>query len=198
MQDMHVFKFALLGFAAIVLMQGCHRKEAAELAALKAAMETTHLNLAKFDDLDFNVFSGQKWDQLGKSHAQNIVVHWPDGHTTTGLEQHTHDLQAMFVWAPDMRISAHPIKVASGEWTAVTGVLQGTFTRPMPVGDGKNIAPTGKEFKITMSTFGHWKNGVMDEEYLFWDNAALMEQMGIGNAPEGSYDDPEGTFTNDK
>ncbi len=198
MRHMHGFGVTLIGIATLCVMQGCHRKEAAELAALKAAMEATQLNLAKFDDLDFNVFSGQKWDQLSKSHAQNIVVHWPDGHTTTGLEQHTHDLQSMFVWAPDTRITDHPIKVANGEWTAVTGVMQGTFTKPMPVADGKNIAPTGKQFKITMSTFGHWKNGVMDEEYLFWDNAALLEQLGISTMAEGSYKDPDDMFTEDK
>lgn len=199
MRHIHAFEFTLVGLVvALVALPGCHRKEAAELAALKASMEATQLNLAKFDDLDFNVFSGQKWDQLSKSHAQNIVVHWPDGHTTTGLEQHTRDLQGMFVWAPDTRIDDHPIKVANGEWTAVTGVMSGTFTKPMPVADGKNIAPTGKQFKITMSTFGHWKNGVMDEEYLFWDNAALMEQMGLGTKAEGSYKDPEGMFTEDK
>ena len=111
MRHIHAFEFTLVGLVvALVALPGCHRKEAAELAALKASMEATQLNLAKFDDLDFNVFSGQKWDQLSKSHAQNIVVHWPDGHTTTGLEQHTHDLQAMFVWAPDMRIADHPIQ----------------------------------------------------------------------------------------
>jgi predicted ester cyclase len=197
MRHTHVFELTLIGMATLATLQGCHRKEAAELAALKASMEATQLNLAKFDDLDFNVFSGQKWDQLSKSHAQNIVVHWPDGHTTTGLEQHTHDLQAMFAWAPDTRITDHPIKVANGEWTAVTGVMQGTFSKPMPVADGKNIAPTGKQFKITMSTFGHWKNGVMDEEYLFWDNAALMEQMGV-SGKEGSYKDPDDMFTDDK
>jgi len=199
MRHIHAFEVTLVGLVvALVALPGCHRKEAAELAALKASMEATQLNLAKFDDLDFNVFSGQKWDQLSKSHAQNIVVHWPDGHTTTGLEQHTHDLQAMFVWAPDMRIADHPIKVANGEWTAVTGVLQGTFTKPMPVADGKNIPATGKQFKITMSTFGHWKNGVMDEEYLFWDNAALMEQIGISTMAQGSYKDPDDMFTDDK
>ena len=199
MRHIHRIEVTLVGFmVALAALQGCHRKEAAELAALKASMEATQLNVAKFDDLDFNVFSGQKWDQLSKSHAQNIVVHWPDGHTTTGLEQHTRDLQGMFVWAPDTRISEHPIKVANGEWTAVTGVMEGTFTKPMPVADGKNIAPTGKQFKITMSTFGHWKNGVMDEEYLFWDNAALMEQMGLGTKAEGSYKDPDGMFTDDK
>ena len=42
------------------------------------------------------------------------------------------------------------------------------------------IPPTGSAFKVNMCTVGHWKNGVMDEEYLFWDNATLMKQIGVG------------------
>src|SRR5205807_9066090 len=38
--------------------------------------------LRTFDTLDFDVFSHQKWDRLGESHAQGIVVTWPDGHET--------------------------------------------------------------------------------------------------------------------
>jgi hypothetical protein len=30
-----------------------------------------------------------------------------------------------------------------------------------------------------MCTVGHWKNGLMDEEYLFWDNQEFMKQVGI-------------------
>jgi predicted ester cyclase len=136
-------------------------------------------NLATFDDLDFNVYSGQKWDQLGKSHAKDITVHWPDGRTTTGIDTHIEDLKGMFVFAPDTRIKEHPIKIASGEWTAVTGVMEGTFSQPMPIGEGKTIAPTGKPFKLTMVTIGHWNDGVMDEEWLMWDNQAFMKQIGL-------------------
>jgi hypothetical protein len=32
-----------------------------------------------------------------------------------------------------------------------------------------------------MATLGRWnKQGVMDEEYLFWDNATLIRQIGAG------------------
>src|SRR5438046_1720445 len=127
-------------------------------------------NIATFDDLDFNVFTNQKWDQLRKSHSKDIVVHWPDGHQTKGVEKHIEDLKAMFVYAPDTRIQQHPVKFGSGDWTSVIGVMEGTFTKPMPAADGKTIPPTGKPFKIEMCTVGHWKDGVMDEEYLFWDN----------------------------
>ena len=36
-------------------------------------------NLKVFDTLDFDVFSNQKWDRLGESHAKDIAVTWPDG-----------------------------------------------------------------------------------------------------------------------
>ena len=136
-------------------------------------------NIAVFDDLDFNVFTGQKWDDLQKSHAKDITVHWPDGHSTKGIDVHIQDLKNMFVYAPDTRIREHPVKIGNGEWTSVVGVMEGTFTKPMPIGDGKSIPPTGKAFKIGMTTVGHWKNGVMDEEYLFWDNQTYMKQIGL-------------------
>lgn len=150
-------------------------------AAQKGAPATVAANLANFDDLDFRVFTSQKWDEFRKSHSPDIVVHWPDGHSTTGLEKHIEDLKAMFVYAPDTRIADHPVRIGSGEWTSVIGVMEGTFSAPMPVGPGKTIAPTGKSFKLTMNTVGRWNaTGTMDEEYLFWDNATYMQQLGLG------------------
>jgi SnoaL-like polyketide cyclase len=138
-------------------------------------------HLATFDDLDYNVFTHQKWDELKKSHSKDIVVHWPDGRQTKGIDQHIADLKAMFVYAPDTRILQHPVKFGSGPWTSVIGVMEGTFTLPMPTPNGKPIAPTGKAFKLSMNTVGRWNaEGTMDEEFRFWDNATYMKQLGIG------------------
>jgi hypothetical protein len=137
-------------------------------------------NLKVFDTLDFDVFSNQKWDRLKESHAQDIVVTWPDGHETKGIEKHIEDLKALFVFAPDLKIKVHPIRFGSGTWTAVTGVMSGTFTKPMPTPDGKSIPPSGKRFAISMVTIGHWKGATMDHEWLFWDNQDFMNQIGLG------------------
>lgn len=67
----------------------------------------------------------------------------------------------------------------SGSWTTATGVMTGTFSKPMPIGDGKFIQPTGKRFAIGIATVGHWKNGMMDHEWLFWDNNDFMKQIGL-------------------
>ncbi|HXY54334.1 MAG TPA: ester cyclase [Nitrospirota bacterium] len=138
-------------------------------------------DLKTFDELDFVVFSNQEWTRLHESHSKDVKVNWPDGHFTVGIEKHIEDLKAMFVYAPDTNIKVHPVKFGSGEYTSVIGVITGTFSKPMPIGDGKFIQPTGKKFSITMCTIGHWKDGVMIEEWLFWDNAAFMKQIGLAN-----------------
>lgn len=178
-----------VGIAAIVAVLGataCSQNNAQKEEGIKALNELKELtaanqliteNLAKFDTLDFVVFSNREWRRLHESHAEDIKVHFPDGHIEVGLEQHIKTLDAMFVYAPDTRIEEHPIKIGDGNITAVMGYMLGTFTEPMPIGNGKFIQPTGKSFKLPMATIGIWKDGVMTEEYLFWDNKSYMDQL---------------------
>src|ERR1043165_9704023 len=153
--------------------------ESPELVRYKAAEQLANEHLKTFDTLDFDVFTTQKWDRLRESHGKDITVYWPDGHSTKGIGKHMEDLMALFAYAPDTRIQEHPVRIASGEWTSVIGVMEGTFTKPMATPDGKTVQPPRKAFKIKMCTVGHWMNGVMDEEYLFWDNATFMKQIGL-------------------
>jgi len=138
-------------------------------------------NLETFSELDFDVFTHQKWARLGESHAKHIRVHYPDGHYTDGIDRHIEDLKGLFVWAPDTRIESHYLRVVRDGLTAVAGVQQGTFTRPMPDGRGGFIQPTGKKYAVNIATIGLWnKRGTMDEEFLFWDNEAIAKQIGLG------------------
>ena len=177
---------AVIGAATVVAQSGSTRwprsKAGEPSPTVKGMPQELAKNLANFDDLDFRVYSGQKWLDLHKSHAKDIVVHYPDGHITTGLDVHIEELKPMFTFAPDTVVTEHPVRfgTADGEWTAVTGVMEGTFSKPMMLGGGKSIQPTGKRFRLEVVTLGHWsKQGVMSEEYLFWDNAAFMKQIGV-------------------
>jgi hypothetical protein len=160
-------------------LTGCSTVSSPKLAQYEEAEQIANNHLVKFDTLDFDVYTHQKWERFSESHAKDILVHYPDGHTTKGIEQHIEELKPMFVFAPDTRIEVHPVRIASGEWTSVIGVIQGTFMQPMPMPGGKAIPPTGKKFKFQMCTVGHWINGLMDEEYLFWDNQEFMKQVGL-------------------
>ena len=153
-----------------------------EIKVMTSGNTNLSKNLVTFDTLDFTVFSNAQWVRLHESHSKDVKVNWPDGHFTVGIEKHIQDLAAMFVYAPDTRIKQHPIRFgnSTGEWTAVTGIMEGTFSKPMPIGNGKFIQPTGKSFKLPMCTIGHWVNGVMNEEFLYWDNQTYMNQLGLG------------------
>ncbi|WP_338732370.1 ester cyclase [Mangrovimonas cancribranchiae] len=152
----------------------------AELQTYKDAETKTQQRLMVFDTLDYEFYTNQKWDKFSHSHASDIVVYNADGSISKGLyPAHITDLKPMFVFAPDTRIENHPVKFGNGDWIAVIGELKGAFTKPMPIGDGKTIAPTGKKFKLRMATIAHWKDGKMTEEYLFYDNQDFMKQIGL-------------------
>ena len=103
---------------------------------------TVESNLARFDKLDFEAFSKQNWELFNQIHSSDVLVVFPNGRETRGIDQHTKDIFAMFVYAPDTRVTSHPIKFGSGQWTVSTGILEGTFTQPIPFPDGGTISPT--------------------------------------------------------
>lgn len=140
----------------------------------------TETRLIRFDSLDYQFYSNQDWKKFNQSHADNIKVYYPDGNITEGLyPQHIDMLTPMFAFAPDTKIKTHPVRFGSGDWTCVIGEMEGTFSQPMPIGNGKTIPPTNKKFKLAMATIGHWNGGKMSEEHLFWDNQSFMKQIGL-------------------
>ncbi|MEP6786513.1 MAG: ester cyclase [Sphingomonadales bacterium] len=172
-----------IGLALIVLIPlgtaACSRGDEGQANASAAAHSAEQQrNLTNFDDLDFRVYSGQKWDEFKLSHAPDILVHYPDGTTTTGIPDHIKKLTPQFTFALDTSIKEHPIKLADGNYTAVQGIMTGTFSKPLDMGNGKVIQPTGKKFTLPMMTVGRWENGLMKEEWLFLDNASFMSQIG--------------------
>ena len=140
-------------------------------------------NLRTFHHLDFHVFNDQRWDKIHLSHSNDVVVHWPDGRTTVGIDAHIEDLKGLFVWAPDTQVLGHTILFGGGDaaqFSGCIGTLGGTFTKPLPIGGGNTIPPTGNRFEIQFSTTCHWTpEGVFDEEYLLWDNQELSRQLGL-------------------
>lgn len=179
------FSFLLSVIVLSMMVVGCSNNQQSapstdETKKSSGNEQLTEERLRRFDSLDFQFYSNQMWDSLAVSHDANIKVYYPDGTTTTGLfPQHIDMLKPMFVFAPDTKITSHPVKFGTGEWTCVIGEMEGTFSNPMPIGNGKTIPPTGKKFKLSMCTVGHWKDGKMVEEYLYWDNQTFMKQIGL-------------------
>lgn len=181
--------FALAVMCVCILLVACSNNKQSTSKTSEAEMPATTASagdqlvqerLRRFDSLDFNFYNNQQWDSFAISHANNIKVYYPDGNVTEGLKpQHIDMLKPLFAFAPDTKITSHPIKFGAGDWTAVVGEMEGTFSKPMNAGNGKIIQPTGKKFKLRMCTIGRWSGGKMIEEHLFWDNQAMMKQIGL-------------------
>lgn len=167
---------ALLGAVSL----GCTGGDAAVAAAARADSALVARHLMIFDTLDYVAFRANGLDRFKESHAPDIIVTFPDGRETHGLEAHLVDMRAMFAMMPDLAINEHPIKIGHGPWTSVVGRMTGTFTQPMALGNGKFMQPNGKKLDLTMSTVAHWNEaGLMDHEWLFWDNHTYMTQLGL-------------------
>lgn len=147
---------------------------------LAAERDEVREHLALGEELDFEALQSRNWDRVHELHTEDVIVTFPDGHQTFGLTRHEQDVKAMFEWAPDLKIERHLVRLGQGSWTAVIGVMSGTFTQPMRLRDGKTIPPTGKRFEVPIATFARWRKDRISDEHLFWDEGAIRAQLGIG------------------
>ena len=63
-------------------LTGCSTVSSPKLSHYEEAERIGNEHLAAFDTLDFDVYTNQKWERFSESHAKDILVHYPDGHTT--------------------------------------------------------------------------------------------------------------------
>jgi hypothetical protein len=103
-------------------------------------------NLERFDKLDFEAWNNRDWTLFSDIHSQDVLVSDFNGNVTKGLDQHLQWAENAVASQPDSKIVSHPIKIAAGNWTAVTGTLPGNNT---------------------MMTLAHWEDGKITEEHLF-------------------------------
>ena len=85
------FGFSVLfaGLMMTILIGCANPKDQAELKRFRDEQALTSERLVRFDSLDFDVYSNQKWDSFSVSHDANIKVYYPDGSITVGLEPST-------------------------------------------------------------------------------------------------------------
>ncbi len=139
----------------------------------------TNIDLENFDPSKHLSFTPQEWISSNENLTEGVRVMWPDGKFTDGHNDHAEKLKEMFTYAPDTKLTMHPMRFASPEKTATAGMLRGTFTEPLNIGEGKTVRPTGKTFSIPFYTIGFWENGKMVEKYFFWDEESYRSQLGL-------------------
>jgi hypothetical protein len=111
-------------------------------------------NLDRFDQLDFDAWNNRNWTLFREIHSPDVLVVDFSGKVTRGIDQHVKWANESLSSTPST-IIAHPLKIAAGNWTAVTG------------NSTRTDLSTGESFNSTMVTVAHWKDGRIIEEYLF-------------------------------
>lgn len=128
----------------MALEQQASTSNQTEIVVAKTPQERA--NLERFDQLDFDAWNNRNWTLFSEIHAPDVLVVDFGGNATRGIEQHLQWAMAAVSAAPESKVLAHPIKIAAGNWTTVTGTLPGN---------------------ATMLTLAHWEDGRISEEYLF-------------------------------
>jgi ketosteroid isomerase-like protein len=139
-------------------------------------------NMELFQNAD-DAWNRQDLEAFAAAHAENVVVYAPGQPPQHGIGEHTEFALRSFKAFPDQKVENRPYKVffASGDWVLSIARYTGTMTGPLVYPDGTEIAPTGKSFDVDFATVGHWEDGQMIEEYLFYDIATFMQQVGLGD-----------------
>jgi hypothetical protein len=117
-------------------------------------------NLDRMDRLDFEAWNNRNWTLFEELHSPDVLVVDFTGNITRGIDQHLQWAMAFVAAQPESKVSAHPIKIAAGDWTVATGTLPGN---------------------LTMLTLARWEDGRMAEEYLFLQGPPapmMMNQTG--------------------
>lgn len=95
---------------------------------------------------------------------------------------HAEAMQAMFRAFPDVHVGndPYPVQFAAGDWTTVVTRAIGTFIGHLGLPDGTTIPGTGRAFDLLFTTTARWADGLLVEEYVFWDSTLMAQKIGLG------------------
>lgn len=150
----------------------------AQVAAHEAERAQTARHLDIFDELDLVAFNNRDMKRIGEIHADQVIVHNPDGTQTTPFPPHSEELQFLFDTF-EFKVAEHIVGFGFGEWTAGISISEGKWVKPITLPDSTVLQPTGKPVSLKIATIARWENGRIAEEYLFWDNADWNRQIGL-------------------
>ena len=136
-------------------------------------------HLALFERFVYDGYNVRNWDVVRQIYDKNVVLHIANGETVQGIENLIKNMQG----GPGAvaKVTSHTIQFGSGDWIAVSMIMEGTFNQPIEMPDGKIIQPTGKKWRMSQAALVKWKNDKIIESNGFWDNGAFMQQIGVAN-----------------
>jgi len=141
---------------------------------------STEDNLLLMKSLD-DAWNAQDWDTFNRRHAEETDVTWPgQKEPTHGRANHRIESMEFFkTFENTIENDPYIVQFGSGDWTCTIARWRGKMIGPLRAPDGRLVAPTGRSFDLEFCTVARWKNGEIVEEKLFFDQVALLQQIGV-------------------
>ena len=109
--------------------------------------------------------------------ADDCVFEGPGGVRLQGGDAVTGYAAAWFNAFSDATIEIDTV-VVDGDWVAVTGVFKGTHDGTLS-GPNGDVPATGRRLEGRHSQFVRFADGKSVEEYLYYDQMDVVEQLGL-------------------
>lgn len=99
-------------------------------------------------------------------------------------------LQATFAAIPDFKVKVIEAAPVDAQHMVEQWVISGTWTNPFPGGPLAGALPTGKSFHVPGAGFFRWDGGKIVSATHYFDQMALLTQIGVipspGESPQAS------------
>jgi hypothetical protein len=139
--------------AALALEQQQSLSNPTDIVVARTTQEKVNLEL--FDNVTFDGINNNNKTSLKEIHTPDVLAVGFGENVTRGIEPHLDDVDNI----NGTKIIAHPIKIAAGNWTIVTGQT---------------------DSNISMVTVARWEDNRIAEEYAFISEANLLDPAILG------------------
>ena len=124
----------------------------------------------------FEAINQHNLDVYDELYQDNCVFHGtPPMPDSVGLEPQKEYMKAFFAAYPDAHFTMEEILI-SGDSIATRWRYEATHTGETPA---RRIPPTGKKVVVTACSVNHVKDGKITDEWIYTDQSALLQQLGV-------------------
>ena len=139
--------------SVVALEQQQSLSKPTDIVVARTAQENVNLEL--FDNVTFEGINNNNKTALKEIHTPDVLAVGFGENVTRGIDPHLDDVENI----NGTKIIAHPIKIASGNWTVVTGQT---------------------DSNVSMVTVARWEDNRIAEEYVFFSDANLLDPAILG------------------
>ena len=126
---------------------------------------------------EIKVWNGGPLSLFDEIFSSEYVLHRNDGIDIIGIDASKENVTSTRTSFPDFNVAVDDL-IITGDKVVMRWTITGTNTGPL--GD---LPPTGKKFKVSGVTIGHFVDGKAREAWMFYNEVLSLSQLGFTITP---------------